>query len=357
LAGKNNKKPRVLFILKERFIYGQRTNAYGLYNSCDFVSRYLKEIGLDSKVVQVVDNNAIDREVASFKPTDCFIEALWVVPEKFKVLSRLHPRVSWHVRLHSKVPFLSMEGMAFDWLSEYVRLRKEENIDISLSANNKDLHQDLDLLYPNCVNYTPNLYYPDPDAVSNPVPDVRTSRSELHIGLFGALRPLKNHMQQAVWAEEFARRKSKRLVLHINLTEHESNEYNTSGKVNLSILRNLRSMFKNSPSRLVEHPWYSHADFLTLARQMDLGMQVSFSETYNIVAADLITQGVPVVASKEIEFVNPLCKVSATDDCGALAAMHLALEYGRYGLNFMNRQLLADNNRRACKAWRILLKS
>jgi hypothetical protein len=347
ILAKTNVKTKVLFIMKERSAYGQRTSAYGLYNSCDFVARYLREMNIEAKVVQVLDNNAIDMEVKSFNPTHCFIEALWVVPEKFEVLSTLHPNVKWNVRLHSKIPFLATEGVAFEWLSGYVALRNK-NIKIMLSANSRDLYQELEFLYPNCVNYSPNIYYPDQDAPSNPVPNVRGGRDEFHVGLFGALRPLKNHLQQAIWAEEFAQNSKRKLFLHVNTSEHENNE-------NGSVLRNLRSLFKNGAFKLVEHPWYAHADFLTLVRQMDLGLQVSFSETFNIVTADLVSQGVPVVASNEIEFVNALCKVSATDNNAALTAMEMAIEYGSYGLNFLNNQLLNASNKRAAKAWIKLL--
>jgi hypothetical protein len=174
------------------------------------------------------------------------------------------------------------------------------------------------------------IYYPAEDAPTGDVPVVRSSDNELHIGLFGALRPLKNHLQQAIWAEEFSQKLRRPLFLHVNITEHENNDTG-------SVLKNLRNLFKNSKSKLVEHPWYSHANFLKLVKQMDLGMQVSFSETFNIVTADLVSQGIPVVASSEIEFVNPLCKVDANDACGALSAMRIAIEYGPYGLNFLNQ--------------------
>jgi len=348
MAGKNKDNQKVLFVMKERYVYGQKTNAYGLFNSCDFVSRYLNEIGIESRVVQVVDNNQIDREVASYKPTDCFIEALWVVPEKFKELARIHPKVKWHIRLHSKTPFLATEGIAFEWLSGYINLRKE-GVNISISANSMDLYDELSFLYPGCITYSPNIYYPATDAASDDVPVVRSDSSELHIGLFGALRPLKNHLQQAIWAEEFSQKVKRPLFLHVNITEHEGNDTG-------SVLKNLRNLFKNSKSKLVEHPWYSHASFLKLVKQMDLGMQVSFSETFNIVTADLVSQGVPVVASSEIEFVNPLCKVEANDACGALTAMKIAIDYGSYGLNFLNQQMLNNSNKKAAKAWRKLVR-
>lgn len=41
-------------------------------------------------------------------------------------------------------------------------------------------------------------------------------------------------------------------------------------------------------------------------------MQVSFSETFNIVGADFISQGVPFVASKEIPWSNDLFNADPT---------------------------------------------
>lgn len=37
---------------------------------------------------------------------------------------------------------------------------------------------------------------------------------------------------------------------------------------------------------------------------MDIGLQVSFSETFNIVGADIISQGVPLVGSTEIPWLD-----------------------------------------------------
>src|SRR6185437_13120675 len=49
----------------------------------------------------------------------------WVVPEKFRVLIPLHPKVRWIVRIHSEIPFLAMEGIAMDWIARYTLLPVE----------------------------------------------------------------------------------------------------------------------------------------------------------------------------------------------------------------------------------------
>jgi hypothetical protein len=54
---------------------------------------------------------------------------------------------------------------------------------------------------------------------------------------------------------------------------------------------------------------------------MDIALQVSFSETFNIVGADLISQGVPLVGSSEIPWSTGLFNanpVDSTDICNKL---------------------------------------
>ena len=68
---------KILFILKDRF-YNQSKNSYGLINSSRQVAEFLETIGYECKVVQVVDYNAIDKELFQYKPDVVIIEALWV---------------------------------------------------------------------------------------------------------------------------------------------------------------------------------------------------------------------------------------------------------------------------------------
>ena len=340
---KTSKNAKVLFIIKERKVYGTKTKCYGLFNSCEFVSRKLNELGIQAKTVQVIDNNCIDKHVAEFKPTHCFIEALWVVPEKFKILSKLHPKVHWMIRLHSMVPFLSSEGMAFEWIEEYLKLRSS-GIDISISCNNIDLYEDLKSLYGAGISYSPNIYYPDDNRKGSEIFDFKKSPNELHVGCFGALRVLKNHTQQALWAMDFANKENKILKLHVNVSEHEQKEAGV-------VLRNMRAIFADTKHVLVEHPWYSHEDFLNLVRMMDVGMQVSFTETFNIVSADFVACGIPIVVSDEITFINPLCKGTATDKESVMSALWWCSKARKLGLTKWNKCLLNLHNSGATAQW------
>ena len=114
--------PRLLFICKRRpQNYG---TSYGLLNSCKFLCNALRNIDVKAKLVEVIDNNFIEREVVKYKATHVFIEALWVVPEKFDILIKLHPNIKWYVRLHSNTSFLSNEGVAIEWIRKYGERQK-----------------------------------------------------------------------------------------------------------------------------------------------------------------------------------------------------------------------------------------
>ena len=253
----------------------------------------LLEQGVESKLVVVKDNNDIDREVTAFKPTHVIVEALWVVPQKFSVLQQLHPDVKWIIRLHSEMPFMAGEGMAMDWLGDYSRFK---NIIIGVNAPRMLRETRLYLQHLNQwdnetteqrVIYMPN-YYPQEYQRKT----FNRDKDCIDIGCFGAVRPLKNHLLQAFGAIEFAEKIGKRLRFHINAGRIEM-----QGGPALANLKGLFQQISDHGHELVNHQWTPREQFLELCATMDIGMQVSFSETFNIVGADIVSQGVPLVGT------------------------------------------------------------
>ena len=288
----------LLFILKKREGYwgGYATClSSGLRNSVSFVVDMLTALGIQARMVEVEDNNAIDREVTAAKPSHVIIEAFWVVPEKFDELQALHPDVRWIVRNHSEVPFLANEGIAFGWIADYLRRGVEVMCNAPRALTDV---RGVALAYgvsDRLVTYGPN-YYPIPCPMP-PDPAEASDTDTVRIGCFGAIRPLKNTMAQALAAVAAARARRRRLEFHVNASRLEGNGD--------PILKNLRQMFAALPThRLVEHDWLPHAAFCALVRTMDIVLQVSFSETFNIVAADAAAAGVPVVVSPEVPWIG-----------------------------------------------------
>lgn len=329
---------RILFVLKKRQDYSEGKTSVmnsGLFTSANMVVRMLLKSGTPSRLAQVVDNNDIDRVVTSYKPNIVIIEALWVVPEKFEVLKKLHPNVTWVVRLHSELPFIANEGIAFEWLNKLAKMEK-----VSIAVNSKHMKRALERMYGISVHYLPNYYELDRQR------NVRGKNrsNELNIGCFGAIRPMKNHLTQAIAAIMYANEVGKKLRFHINSNRVEQNGNN--------VLKNIRSLFAGTDHKLIEHGWLNHDDFLDLVSRMDLGLQVSMSETYNIVTADFVGQYIPVVTCSEIPFVNPLNKISSVKDAeGIRRKIKLALRMR--GLRSWNLNKLLANNGAAAYHWQL----
>ena len=100
-------KTKVLFILKRHEDFNPVKHSplglsTGLFNSANFMNEMLDNAGIRSEIEVAIDNNCIDRLVNKHKPTHVIIEALWVVPSKFSVLTKLHPNVRWIIRLQDR---------------------------------------------------------------------------------------------------------------------------------------------------------------------------------------------------------------------------------------------------------------
>jgi hypothetical protein len=141
----------------------------------------------------------------------------------------------------------------------------------------------------------------------------------LDVGCFGAIRPLKNQLMQAVAALRFAMLKGKQLRFHINTTRNEQGGNN--------VLKNIRALFGGTGYQLIEHGWVAHKEFLQVLTQMDLLLQVSFSETFNIVAADAVAMALPLVTSAEIHWVTPAVKADPTNSEDILQKMLLVTDW------------------------------
>ena len=299
-----------LFLLKLREDYSANPLystspqiATGMWNSAKFVVDDLRAAGQEADIGVLVDGNSIDRAVVSYDPTHVFIEGLWVTPAKMRELMALghHSGRKWIVRIHSDIPFLATEGIAEEWIAEYL------HDGVIVAPNDAHAFDQLKWQFENLASppagtleellvYLPNCY---PTADFMPIKTYVDS-PEIHIACFGAFRPLKNHLNQAYAALKFAEKLGKKLVFHVN------NRLDSGGQ---PVAKNIEGLFNSldpTVAQLVIHGWEDRETFIASLRQCDLLMQVSMSETFNIVAADALLAGIPVLLSKEIVWAFPL---------------------------------------------------
>ena len=315
------------------------------------LKRHLK---VDTKLVVVIDSNGIDREVFLFKPEICFLEAIWVTPAKMRELVRLHPKVKFVIRVHSETPFLSNEGEA---ISRIKHLSKIDGVHIAFNSETttKDfIRAEVD----KHAEFLPNIY----DTIYTPTKinlitvgllkllglnKVEFRRDAIHIGCFGAIRPMKNQLIQAMAAIELAERINSKLYFHINSSRLEQ-----GGE---SAYKNIVALFKGNKHELIEHDWLEREDFLLLISQMDIGMQVSFNESFNIVAADFVKQDVPILVSDSINWM-PLSATADPEKQVDIVEKLLVLLRNMDYFRKLNKRNLAYYNEQAIHVWKDYLE-
>jgi hypothetical protein len=337
---------KVLFIIKKRHGYGggNPKTSYGLKNSCQFVSNALELYGFDTKVVEVIDGNSIDKEVFDYKPTHVFLEAIWVTPDKLDELLSIsrYKKIKWFIRVHSKVEFLAHEGMAFTWLLEYSKIAKKHK-NLKLAFNNLQPIEDFkNSLGVNSV-YAPNIY------LFEKTKHKMNYGKNLKIGVFGAIREMKNHLNQAFGALDFASKNKYNIEFHINV----STPFEACGE---NILKNLRALFKDSKHKLVENPWLNHTEFSKLVKTMDICSQVSYSETCNITLIDSVSQNIPSIGSKEIPYLHSWYVTDPADSHKIAQALQFAHSAGFLNLHRLNERGLCKHNDKAIQTWLELLE-
>jgi hypothetical protein len=298
----------------------------------------LNSQNIGCKVVTVVDANGIDREVHNYKPDVVIIEALFATPAKLRELLRKYRGrgIRWTVRIHSKTPFLSNEGIAIQWLREYQEIADKNKL-FTVSANNLSIIEEFYHMNMGRFDYLPNIYLP----LHEPCGLHKNHKNEIHLASFGAIRPLKNQLAQAIAAMIYAEKTGKTLVFHINGNRTEQN----GGP----ILKNIRNLFTNNRHRLVEHDWMNHKDFVKLVQKTDCILQVSMSESFNIIAADAAYYNVPVVGSHEIEWLGEGSKANPTNYKDIVKKITWALKYPY--LKKINRHKLFQHNKKALDEW------
>ena len=339
---------KILFILKKRFYSNVNVKSYGLINSSTHIASFLNTLrGIETKVVTVVDANGIDKEVHEYKPDMVVIEALWVTGEKMKELIEMnkYKRIKWVVRIHSDIGYLSAETFALKYVNDYIALDK---INLFIAPNNEDFTKYLANAMKYDFTYLPNVIITntEKDNFEN-----KYNSNVMNVGCFGALRLLKNSAFQALCAIKAADILKKKLRFHVTLAKIDG--YDDEHQIKLNpVLKNLEAIFANSRHELVKHEWKENSEFQHLIKKMDIGMQLSFSESFNIVTADFINNNKLILVSETIDWMPCIFKASTIDYDEVTHKIIYMYEH-RYSrrLNRLMHKSLDNYNRKAEKMW------
>ncbi len=284
--------PHVLIVYRNPARTPSEASAIGLGVNALHTVRVLRRAGAAAEATPAWEPEDVHAALTA-RPTvtHCVLEAPWVSRDATVELLHAFPKVHFLVRSHSQIGFLQIEPGAIQLLRELLILQ-ENALNLSVSTNSLTLKRFFEIAYGGHALYLPNLY--DLDRVTRKR-DVQHASRSLRIGSFGALRLLKNHTTAAAAALMLARKRGCDLEFWVSV------EHQTMGGT--AVLDALRKMFAGLRwAKLVEQPWQDWASFRRTVAGMDLCMQVSMTETFNITTADAVAEGVPCVVSPAIEW-------------------------------------------------------
>jgi glycosyltransferase involved in cell wall biosynthesis len=184
----------------------------------------------------------------------------------------------------------------------------------------------------------PNLYPISDEVQMKPVWD---GFSTIKIGVFGSPRLQKNFMSAIGAAILIQRELRVNVEIHMNVDVEDINN-----PVTVAIGQMLQGL---EYIKLVKHEWAHWNDFIKIINDMDVLLQPSYTESFNIVTADGISVGVPSVVSSAIYWAPDSWKAE-TDDCNHIAKTGIRL-LTRYSLRCKGITALKKYNRKSVNHW------
>ena len=339
------KDVRLALIFKD-FAAWLRTSCVGLNVAGFATAKVLREHGIDVSVfpvrhnVDIVDSIELYNKTHEKPLTHVVISAPWLSVWDLERLLEHFQHTQFVILSHSNVGFLQADADGMYLFRQYQRLARHYH-NLRIGGNCVKFVDWLKETYgPEDVVLLPNLYPVDPGTVMK----VWDGHSTVKIGAFGAVRPLKNFMTAAAAAMLIQKRLGVPVELHMS-AGGEGDGGTTAAAIN--------QMVHGTPVTIVRHKWCYWDDFIQLIKDMDLMIQVSYTESFNMVTADGISVGVPSVVSPAIYWAPEDWKAEPDD----------ARDVASVGIHLLTRakkrsdglQALLDHDRWGIQEWKKFL--
>ena len=303
-----NRPYRVALVYKN-FKAAVGSNHIGLGVTALNTAKYLRAKGIYTDVWGVTDLNGLKAKLKESETTPpnihpvthVVISAPWLASADLQDIAIMNPHITFACASHSNISFLAADPNAFRLVCEYINVERSTP-NFHLAGNSARLADCVSAIYAAPCWTIPNLYMIDGS--------VNPHRAEfvggtIRIGCFGAMRILKNILTAGAAALMIAS------TLRVNLEFYISTGRNEGAQGTLPALQ---QMFANLPyARIVENNWQEWSSFRQTVRHMHLMLQPSFTETFNVVTADGIAEGVPSVVSTAIDWVPEDWKADSDD--------------------------------------------
>ena len=326
-----------IIIAYKNFAASRAISHIGLGVTALNIARTLRSLGFTADVWAITGAADLERRLQQTPVSHVVISAPWIPTADLARLCTAFPETRFAVNCHSNLGFLQADPNAMRLVREGLDLARG-HWNFQVAGNCDRLTKWIEKAYSGCCLLLPNMYFLE-DA--RPAPK-RWQGGVLRIGAFGATRALKNLLTAAGAALQISRQLGADLEFWISSGRNEG-----AGPV----VDAVRQMLEGIPhARLVENPWQPWPRFRSTVGHMHLLLQPSYTESFNIVTADGVAEGVPSVVSGAIGWAPDSWKADV-DDTGAIAQTGLKLLRSRFASR-RGMSALRRHNRMAVRAWR-----
>jgi hypothetical protein len=304
-------------------------------------AKSLRAEGVDASVRAILSAADLRNGLRAEPASHVVVSAPWIATPDLAALSAEFPDTKFAVVCHSNLGFLQADPNAMRLLREGLELRRT-TWNFRMAANCERLALWAHSAYGVPCLELPNLYHLE----APPPPRASYSGGTLRIGAFGATRALKNLLTAAGAALALATRLRSDLELWISSGRSEG-----AGPVTDAVRQMLQGV---AHVKLVENGWQSWPQFRQTVRHMHLLLQPSYTESFNVVTADGVAEGVASVVSDAITWA-PASWKAPVDDAGEMARVGEKLLKSRWAVR-RGLAALRSHNRRGLSLWRDFLR-
>ncbi len=280
-----------IILAYKNFAANRNISHIGLGVAAINTAKTLRHAGVKTDVWPIINASDLRKRLETAPREHVIISAPWIPTPELQSLSNDFPDTHFWVNCHSNVGFLQADRNGVKLMREVMEL-ETGTANVHLAGNSRRFCDWVRAAFGSPCAYLPNLYYLDGDA---PWPHRPFAGGTLRIGVFGATRPLKNLMSAAGAALEISRNLRAPLELWLSAGRAEG-----GGE---GVLAAVKEMLANLPNvELILSGWQTWPQFRKTISHMHLLLQPSYTESFNMVTADGVAEGVPSVVSEAIDW-------------------------------------------------------
>lgn len=286
----------------KNFAANRNISHIGLGVSALNTAKVLRRHGIKADVWPIVSAADLRANLRECPAEHVIVSAPWIpAPDLLKLGAEFH-ETNFAVNCHSNVGFLQADRNGVKLMREMLELEMGAH-NIRVAGNSLRFCRWIQSAFGARCAYLPNLYFLDRHLNW---PHKPFSGGALRIGVFGATRPLKNLMSAAGAALEISRAMRSPLELWLSAGRTEG-----GGEC---ILGAVKEMLQGLPHvNLILNGWQSWSRFRQTVAHMHLLLQPSYTESFNMVTADGVAEGIPSVVSDAIDWAPDDWKANVDD--------------------------------------------